>query len=68
MIGIEDAPYTYEYEDYYKVLPAIHDWNKDPVRIKDGVKVDKDFIYTSENNTWWMSKEELNKWIHENLG
>ena len=68
MIGIEDAPYTYEYEDYYKILPAIHDWNKDPARIKDGVKVDKDFTYTSENNTWWMSKEELNKWIYENLG
>ena len=34
--GIEDAPYTYEYEDYYKVLPAIHEWNKDPARIKDG--------------------------------
>ena len=47
---------------------VIHDWNKDPVRIKDGVKVDKDFTYTSENNTWWMSKEELNKWIYENLG
>ena len=26
MISIDDAPYTYEYEDYYKILPAINNW------------------------------------------
>ena len=26
MIGIEDAIYTYEYEQYYKILPAINKW------------------------------------------
>ncbi len=68
MIGIEDAPYTYEYKGYYKILPNIHDWHKDPARIKSGIKVDDDFSYTSENNNWWMSKDELNKWVQENLG
>src|SRR5690606_23345535 len=29
MIGEEDAPYTYEYDSYYKILPAINDWAKD---------------------------------------
>ena len=24
MIGIEDAPYTYEYSDHFKILPAIN--------------------------------------------
>ena len=33
MIGIEDAPYTYEYPDHFKILPSIHDWDKDPERI-----------------------------------
>ena len=33
MIGVEDARFTYEYDDYYKILPMINDWYKDPVRI-----------------------------------
>lgn len=39
MIGLEDAPYTYEYDDYYKILPAIHNWSSDPERINRGVRV-----------------------------
>ena len=26
MIGTEDASYTYEYSEYYKILPQIHEW------------------------------------------
>jgi UDP-N-acetylglucosamine 4,6-dehydratase len=33
MIGQEDAPYTYEYENHFKILPAINGWSKDPKRI-----------------------------------
>ena len=32
MIGIEDAMYTYEYKTCYKILPAIHNWSKDPIK------------------------------------
>ena len=39
MIGIEDAPYTYEFNSYYKILPMIYGWSLDPLRIKDGKKV-----------------------------
>ena len=67
MIGIEDAFYTYEYEEHYKILPAIHNWNSDLSRIKDGVKVQEGFSYTSENNPDWMTKEELSKWLEENI-
>ena len=31
MIGIEDAPYTFEYSGHYKILPSIHEWNKDQI-------------------------------------
>lgn len=64
MIGFEDASYTYEYNGYYKILPPIHDWYVDPQRIKDGVKVSEDFIYSSESNDEWMSEEDLNTWIN----
>ena len=38
MIGVEDAPHTYEYAEHYKILPAIHDWSSEQARIKDGRK------------------------------
>jgi UDP-N-acetylglucosamine 4,6-dehydratase (inverting) len=63
MIGSEDAPYTYEYDEYYKILPAINNWSSDPERINEGKKVKKDFMYTSNNNNEWMSREELRAWI-----
>jgi FlaA1/EpsC-like NDP-sugar epimerase len=66
MIGLEDALHTFSYKGYYKVLPAIHDWSKDPMRIGTGKKVHNDFLYTSENNTEWMSIDFLRKWIKEN--
>jgi UDP-N-acetylglucosamine 4,6-dehydratase len=66
MIGIEDAPHTFEYDSYYKILPAIHSWSTDPLRINGGKKVADDFIYTSNNNTEWMSVEELKNWIDHN--
>jgi UDP-N-acetylglucosamine 4,6-dehydratase (inverting) len=66
MIGFEDACYTYEYADHFKILPAIHNWSLDSARIKDGKKVDKDFVYASNNNPQWMSNAELQTWIETN--
>jgi UDP-N-acetylglucosamine 4,6-dehydratase/5-epimerase len=66
MIGEEDAMHTYEYSDYYKILPAIHKWSDDPVRINNGIKVQSDFTYSSNNNSEWMSVEQLSQWIKKN--
>ena len=66
MIGTEDALHTYEYAEHFKILPAIHDWSKDPFRIKDGIKVAENFTYCSDNNTEWMSIASLQTWIAEN--
>lgn len=66
MIGSEDSFYTYEYADYYKILPAIHNWNKSGARIKDGKKVPEGFSYTSDNNTDWMTISALQTWLNAN--
>ena len=66
MIGLEDAPFTYEYLNYFKILPAIHKWSEDPGRIGNGIKVDREFTYSSDNNSEWMQVEELRKWIKKN--
>lgn len=63
MIGQEDAAYTYEYKDHFKILPAIYDWHNDPERIKDGKLVAPDFSYTSDKNTDWMTPAQLKQWL-----
>lgn len=63
MIGVEDAAHTYEYGGHYKILPAIHNWSSDPIRISGGTKVDPGFMYTSDNNKEWLSVEALREWI-----
>lgn len=67
MIGFEDAPYTYEYKNHFKILPSINEWNKDPERIGDGIKVDSNFTYCSDSNTEWMDISTLQDWIKDNL-
>jgi len=66
MISSGDAPYTYEYNSHYKILPSINSWSADPKRINDGVKVPEDFTYTSNNNNDWMSVDSLKNWIKTN--
>jgi len=63
LIGKEDAYYTYDYDGYYKILPQINGWHTDAKRIKNGKLVDEGFYYSSDNNTSWMSVEELREWI-----
>lgn len=66
MIGIEDVMHTYEYDDHFKVLPAIYDWSNDPERIDGGVKVAENFTYSSDNNAEWMDVAALQAWLTNN--
>lgn len=66
MIGPEDAPHTYEYQEHFKILPAIHNWSRDPARIRDGRRVADEFTYSSDNNKIWMGIGELQDWIDVN--
>ena len=66
MIGEEDALYTYEYPEHFKILPAIHQWSEDPQRINNGVKVAPGFTYSSNNNKDWMTTSQLQAWIKTN--
>ncbi|HCF5911402.1 TPA: UDP-N-acetylglucosamine 4,6-dehydratase (inverting) [Pseudomonas aeruginosa] len=66
MISAEDAYYTYEYPEHFKILPVINDWANCTNRIKDGKRVAEGFVYSSDNNTEWMSDEALQSWIARN--
>ncbi|ORU93553.1 MAG: UDP-N-acetylglucosamine 4,6-dehydratase (inverting) [Cycloclasticus sp. symbiont of Bathymodiolus heckerae] len=66
MISSEDAAYTYEYPEHFKILPTINNWGSDKTRIKDGVKVKEGFIYASDSNPEWMDNASLQKWLEDN--
>lgn len=66
MISPEDASCTYEYDDFYKIIPAINEWDEHANFVKNGKNVSADFSYTSDNNSHWMTKEELSEWITRN--
>ena len=68
MISFEDSLNTYEYDNHFKILPQLNDWYLDPKRIKNGKKIEGGFTYTSDNNTQWMTEEDLSKWIKNNEG
>jgi UDP-N-acetylglucosamine 4,6-dehydratase (inverting) len=63
MIGKDDAISTFEFKDYYKILPQI---NKGIKKMKTGKKVKKDFFYSSDNNKEWMEVEHLANWLVKN--
>ena len=63
MIGLEDAYYTYEYKDYYKILPSIRFWGGEKIKIGEGVKVPENFTYCSDTNPDWMSIEQLQAYL-----
>jgi UDP-N-acetylglucosamine 4,6-dehydratase (inverting) len=65
MIAAEDSPHTYEYDTYYKIVPAINSWGNES-RVKSGRKVPADFVYTSDTNPEWISVETLRVWIEAN--
>lgn len=66
MIGSEDSLSTYQYSDYYKILPQINGWGTDVQRIKNGVKVSEGFVYSSDTNSDWMTDSDLLSWIDRN--
>ncbi len=66
MISTEDALNTYEYSNYYKILPQICNWGPYDAMIKGGQLVPEGFCYTSSNNKEWMTIMELKDWINNN--
>ena len=67
MISVEESRFTYEYSNFYKVLPDLNNWSKEPRFVKGGRKVSEGFSYTSDNNADWMSKDDLELWIKSNM-
>lgn len=63
MIGAEDSASTFEYPEHFKILPQINGWSSSAERIKDGRPVAEGFVYSSDQNSDWMTPQDLRAWI-----
>ena len=66
MISVDDSYYTYEFNDYFKIISPINDWHQDKRRVANGRQVSEGFSYVSNNNPQWMTKEMLSSWLNLN--
>jgi len=65
MIGSEEAPLTYEYEDFYKILPVVNTWDRGADLVGEGKLVEPGFSYASDTNTARMTIPELQAWLKQ---
>ncbi len=60
MVPVDDARNSLEFDDYYAILPAFHDWSADTYhRDNGGKKCPDGFSYGSDTNTWWLTIDEM---------
>ena len=66
MISSDDALNTLEFESHYVIQPA-HPWwdNLKYIKIKGGKAVESDFVYSSDNNSDWLTVDRLKQYIAE---
>lgn len=55
----EEARHAREFDDYFVIEPEYPFWGKDDVQ--GGKLLPEGFRYTSDNNNWWLSKDELKR-------
>ena len=66
MISFNDARNTFEFKDYYKILPEIDNKKILKMMSKGGKKVKSNFSYESNTNLQWVKLDQLKKIIDEN--
>ena len=68
MITSSDSYSTYDLGDYYVILPNEPNWDFDQfIKLKNAKKVNKNFCYNSSSNVHFLSVNELEKLINENV-
>ena len=58
MVTVEDSSTTYEYDKHFIVYPQVT-WNDKQKINLSGKKVEEGFSYSSDNNTEWLTVEEI---------
>ncbi|MBQ4259413.1 MAG: UDP-N-acetylglucosamine 4,6-dehydratase (inverting) [Lachnospiraceae bacterium] len=64
MITVEDSMTTYEYDKHYIVYPQMV-WSESRKAVPTGKKVEDGFSYSSDNNTVWLTVEEIKELLKD---
>ena len=60
MVPLGDGRNTLEFDDYYVILHAFHQWNGNDHRgTRGGIRCSEDFEFSSDKNTRWLTAEQL---------
>lgn len=59
MIPVDDARQTVQFDDHFIITPAMSYWKSDWHAEKNGASCPDDFYYGSDNNTEWLSDDQL---------
>ena len=65
LVGQDDAIFTYDFGDYYKIVSPLSSKNDIKKFVK--WKGKKDFVYSSEYNNKFLNSEDLIKIIRQNI-
>jgi len=69
MVPEDEAHHTIEYDDYFVILPAFHDWDMEAFLAEHGGRrCPVGFKYSSDTNTRWLSVDELRAMIEASGG
>lgn len=67
LISYDEAKYTYDFGEYFKIYSPYFLPKQNTIREQGGQSVGPDFSYSSDKNKDWMTKEELLSWVNLNL-
>ncbi len=59
----EEARHAKEFADYFVIEPEFLFWRRE--NLEGGKPLPHDFRYTSDNNSWWLTKDELERILEE---
>ncbi|MDB4777960.1 UDP-N-acetylglucosamine 4,6-dehydratase (inverting) [bacterium] len=60
MIPADEARQTLEFEDHFIIQPSIRSWsNETPTYRESGTPCPEGFSYSSDNNTQWLTQQQL---------
>jgi len=63
MVSVNEALLTFEYDDYYCIMPAYNTWTVEPP--PGGKKVADDFVYSSETAEQSVSDDDLRRLVEQ---
>ncbi len=65
MITKDDSKFTYEYEKHYIIYPHFDWWVFDEQKVRNGIKLEEGFEYSSESNKEWLNVSQLGSEIEK---